>query len=148
MALNFDEGSDTLDVICSKDESVTCDKDAYAEYLKTLDELHLKLNPDIAPTRFSMKKTLSYDEQRKIKNNQLGYKDGDMQIRLSYIVDEVRYRMVDIKGPGKGFEFKKDSDGYVSKSIVEKLDSYGIVKELHDAVQTALHLKSTPSKKN
>lgn len=146
MAFNLDEGVDTLEVICSKDEAVTCDKDGFAEYLKTLDESHLKLDPAIAPTRFVLKKTLTYEEQRKIKNNQLGFKDGDMQIRLAYIVDEIRFRLIDIKGGGSGITFKKDSDGYVAQTLAVKLDTYGVVKELHEAVQTALNMKPVPKK--
>lgn len=148
MAFNLEEGSDTLEIICSKDEAVTCDKDGFEEYLKTLDESHLKLADGISPTRFVMKKTLGYEEQKRIKNSQLGFKDGDMQIKLGYMVEEVRYRLTDIKGGGRGMEFKKDSDGYVAKSLVEKLDSYGIVKELHDAVTAAMAARGGVSKKS
>ena len=138
MAFSIDEGSETLEVICSKDAAVTCDKEAYEEYLKTLDESLLKLSDSAEqPTRFVLKRTLTYEQQRTIKNSQLGFKDGDMQIKLGYMVEEIRFRLVDIKGAGKGLEFKKDSDGYVAKSLIEKLDAYGIVKELHEAVQGA-----------
>lgn len=146
MAFHLEEGNETLEVICSKDEAVTCDKAGFEEYLKTLDESHLKLSEGLSPTRFVLKKTLTYDEQRRIKNGQLGFKDGDMQIKLGYMVEEVRYRLTDIKGPGKGMEFKKDSDGYVAKALIEKLDSFGIVKELHDAATAALAMRQVPKK--
>jgi len=146
MAFGLVDGDDSVEVICSKDEAVTCDKAGFDEYLKTLDESHLKLAEGINPTRFVLKKTLAYDEQKRIKNSQLGFKDGDMQIKLGYMVEEIRYRMTDIKGPGNGMAFRKDSDGYVAKGLIEKLDSYGIIKELHDAVTASLAMRQVSKK--
>jgi hypothetical protein len=148
MAFNLDDGDGLIEIVCSKDEAVTCDRAGYEDYSKTLDESYLKLTGDVQPTRFVLKKVIGYEEQKKIRNNQLGFKDGDVQIKMGYMVEEIRYRMVDIKNPGKGMEFKKDPDGYVSKSLIEKLDSYGIVKELHDAATAALAKKQEVSKKN
>lgn len=148
MALSFGEGGDSIEVICSKDEAVGCDADGFQEYLKTLDESFLKLDPMLSPTRFVLKKILSYEEQKRVKNGQLGFKDGDMHIKLGYMVEDVRYRLTDIKGPGKGLEFKKDADGYAANALIAKLDSYGVVKELYEAVQSALALKPTVSKKS
>jgi hypothetical protein len=142
----FEEDSELVEVIVFKDASVQCTRDEYAEYLKTLDESLLKIKEDMNPTRWVMKKTLTYGEQRKIKDSQVGFKDGDMTLRLGFMLDEVRFSLVDIKNAGKGVEFKKDSDGYVSKSLIEKLDAAGIVRELHEARQTALSLKSFPKK--
>jgi hypothetical protein len=137
MALSFEDLPENFEVICSKDGAVNCDEEGFSKYLDTLDESLLNLSEGLTPTRFVLKRTLSYEEQRKLKNSQLGFKDGDVQIRLSYMLDEVRYRLVDIKGGGKGVEFKKDSDGYASKALVEKLDSFGIVRELQTAAAAA-----------
>lgn len=147
MAFNLDESSDRIEVICSLDEAVKAPKENHDEYLKTLDESVLKLDPAVQPTRFVLKKNLTYEEQKTIKNAQLGFKDGDMQIKLGYMVEVVRFCLIDIKGAGKGLEFKKDSDGYVAKDLVAKLDTYGIVKELNDARDNVLKGKQL-NKKN
>jgi hypothetical protein len=146
MALSFGNDQELVEVICSKDESVTCDADSFQEYLKTLDESLLGLNPDIQPTRFVMKKTLPYAATKKIKNEQIGYKDGEMELRLGFIIEEVRTALVDIKNPGSGLEFKKDGDGGASKSLIEKLEAAGIVQELYTARQSAI--KSVTPKKS
>ena len=138
MALSFSNDQELVEVICSKDESVSCDSDSFQEYLRTLDESLLGLNPDLAPTRFVMKKTLPYAATKQIKNEQVGYKDGEMELRLGFIIEEVRTALVDIKNPGAGLEFKKDGDGGASKSLIEKLEAAGIVQELYTARQSAI----------
>lgn len=137
MALNLGESSEVFEVISSKDESVKCSPDAYGEYLSSLDESKLELDPNVSPTRFVMRRVLPYGALKKIKDQQLGYKDGEVEVRLGFMLEEVRASLVDIKGPGKGIEFKRENDGLASKSLVEKLDAYGIVQELYAARQGA-----------
>lgn len=142
MAFGLSSEGEVIEVICSKDEAVTCDLEQYQEYLKTLDETILGLKPDVQPTRFCLKRTLPYAAAQRVRNQQLGYKDGDVEVRLGFILEEVRASLVDIKNPGAGLEYKKDGDGGASKTLVEKLDAFGIVQELYTARQSAM--KSTP----
>lgn len=146
MALSLSGDGEVVEVVSSRDEAVTCDYDSYQEYLRTLDESLLALKQDVSPTRFVLKKTLPYAAAQRIKNQQLGYKDGDVEVRLGFILEEVRTALSDIKNPGTGLEYKKDGDGGASKNLIEKLEAAGIVQELYTARQTAM--KSAVSKKN
>jgi hypothetical protein len=148
MAFGIGLEGELIEVICSKDEAVTCDLDAYQEYLKTLDETILGLKPEIQPTRFCLKRTLPYAAAQRVRNQQLGYKDGDVEVRLGFILEEVRASLIDIKNPGAGLEYKKDGDGGASKTLVEKLDAYGIVQELYTARQSSMKSNPGVSKKS
>lgn len=140
MALVLDMGKDTLEVISSKDEAVTVDGEVYGKYLETLDESLLCLKPGVEPTRFVLKKVLSYGMSQKIKTEQAGLnEDGKVSIRMGYILDEVRASLVDVKNPGSAMlTFKKDSDGAASKDLVALLEQAGIANELYAARQAAL----------
>jgi hypothetical protein len=142
MALNLTSTSDTIEVISSKDESVTCGVAEYGEYLLDLDEEKLGLKPDIAPTRFVLKKILPYGISKKIKDQQVGYKDGEVEVRLGFMLEDVRASLVSIINPGT-LEFKKEGDGFAAKSLIEKLDAYGIVQELYTARQGAVSKDSS-----
>lgn len=148
MAFSLTGNDELIEVICSKDEAVSCDSDTYQEYLRTLDESLLGLKSDLKPTRFCLKRTLPYAAAQRVRNQQLGYKDGDVEVRLGFILEEVRASLVDIKDPGEGLEYKKDGDGGASKSLIEKLDAFGIVQELYTARQSAMKASPGVSKKS
>jgi len=140
MALFLEMGKDNLEVISSKDDAVTVDAEAYGKYLETLDEAILCLKPGVEPTRFVLRRMLSYGMTQKIKTEQAGLgEDGKVQIRMGYILDDVRASLVDIKNPGSPIlAFKKDSDGYASKELVAMLEQAGIANELYAARQAAV----------
>jgi len=148
MAFGMSGGADTIEVICSKDSAVKCDMDTYGKYLESLDESLLEMPEDAAPTRFVLKKTLPFGVVQRIKNQQLGYKDGEVQVQMGFTLEEVRCALVDVKGAGAGLEFKKEADGYASKTLIEKLESYGIVQELFTARQGAIKARGEISKKS
>jgi hypothetical protein len=138
MAFSIEDGKSTIEVICSQDEAVQCTPEEFNEYLSDLGEHRLNLKEGVEPTRFVLTKALSYESSRKIKNQQVGYRDGEMEIRLGFILDDVRFSLTGIKNPGSGLEFKKDLDGFASKVLIEKLDAYGIAQQLYQARQAAV----------
>ena len=71
MALILDLSKGNIEVICSKDNAINADKEEFDSYLEHLNEDHLNLNGS-EPTRFVLKKFLSYDAQTAIKNAQIG----------------------------------------------------------------------------
>lgn len=148
MALFLDVGRDSIEVISSKDESVTADADAYSKYLDTLDEALLCLKDGVEPTRFVLRKLLSYGMSQKIKTEQAGLNEhGKVEIRMGYILDDVRASLIDVKNPGSDLlKFKRDSDGYASKELVALLEGAGIANELYAARQAAI--KGGVSKKS
>lgn len=148
MALVLDFGKDTIEVISSKDESVTCDAEMYQKYLETLDENLLGLKPDCQPTRFVMRKILSFGMAQKIKSEQAGVnKEGQIEIKFGFTLDDVRAALIDVKNPGSPLiQFKKDSDGYASKELIALLDQIGIANELYAARQAAIKSNGSPKK--
>lgn len=156
MGIKLDIGStkDTIEVISSYDESVTCSEDDYKEYLADLDESRLQLQEGIEPTRFVLKRILDYGAQQKIKNSQVAYTQADggsskvnVDVRMGYTMDEIRMCLVDIKNPESDMlKFRTDSDGYAAKDLVALLEQAGINAELM-AARSASGKKSY-SKKN
>ena len=157
MALILAFGKDNIEVISSKDGSLGISpndlyrdeagnvvKDeqgkevtVYQRYLETLDESLLCLKPESVPTRFVMRRILPYEAAHKIKSAQAGMNDeGKMEVRMGYIMEEVRASLVDVRDPGTdALAFKRDSDGRASKELISLLESVGIVNELYAARQ-------------
>lgn len=148
MALVLDFGKDTIEVISSKDEAVSCDAETYQRYLESLDEGLLGLRPDCLPTRFVMRKLLSFGMAQKIKSEQAGVnQEGRIEIKFGFTLDDVRAALIDIKNPGSDkIAFKKDSDGYASKELIAVLDQVGIANELYAARQAAIKTNGSPKK--
>lgn len=149
MALVLESGKETIEVIASRDGSVQCDAAAYGTYLQTLDEAVLDLVPGQVPTRFVLRKVLPFGMSQKIKTEQAGIdENGKVQVRMGYILDDVRAALIDVKDPGSpSLTFKKDSDGFVARDLVALLESAGIANELYAARQGASKA-SGPSKKS
>ncbi len=136
MAFTIDNTSSTIEVILSKDSAVKCDSDSYEKYLETLDESLLELDGE--PTRFVLRKNLPYEASRKVMNAQATYVKGEVQLQMSYVLEEVRASLIDIKNPSdlpkdKCLNFKKENDGLCSKEIVGWLQSYGVLMDLYRA---------------
>jgi len=135
----------TIKVICSKDASIGA-PEMYAEYAKTLEEDLLELKEGESPTRFVLKTVLDYKAQQKIQNMQISYTDGDVGLKLGFVIEEIRMSLIDVEGPGAdSIRFKKDSDGYASKQLLELLAANGIVNDLYNARQGVMTAKGGES---
>lgn len=120
-------------ILWSGDESQ--DDENWSNYLKTADESFLKFKDGEQPTRFVLRKVLSYDQAQRVQNAQAVFRDGQMQIQMAYIMEEVRQSLTDIENPeyvplNDRIHFKRDSDGACSKEIVEGLHALGVVMDL------------------
>jgi len=146
MSLKLPSRTDTIKVIVKADSAIFWpesdeEKDEiWANYLKTLNEDLLLFKEGEKPTRFVMRKVLNYDQAQKVQNQQMTMKDGQIQVQMSFIMEEVRQSIVDIENPEyvplpDRIQFKKDSDGGCSKEIVEGLHSIGVVMDLYTARQ-------------
>lgn len=157
MALELDHLDGTFEVIVSKDKALDCTVEDYKNYLDTLDEKHLKFKAGQEPTRFVLKKQLDWKSGAALKKSMAKVTfDGQGQqteFNMAYQLEEIRYSLVDIKNPAgvpveKQIKFVKDSDGYVSKDLVMKLDSIGAVSEMVVAKQAAVKADSENLKKS
>lgn len=140
----------TIEVICSRDGSIGA-PEMYQAYLKHLDEDLLELKEDSTPTRFVLKTVLDYKCQQKIKNMQISYSDGDVDLKLGFVIEEIRMSLIDIKDPGaESIKFKKEGDTYASKRLMSILESNGIINDLYNARQHAMEPESgeDPKKKS
>ena len=83
MALILGDREEVIKVISRKDGSIRCEEEVYEEYLKSLDESLLDLDPDSQPTRFVLKKILSSKDDIFVKNETLSMTaDGKPVIKL------------------------------------------------------------------
>jgi len=134
---------ETFDVILSIDSALDMTEEDFAAYRETLDESLLKLKEGEFPTRFVMRKVLPFSLAKKVQNEQMITVDGKMQIQMSFMSEDVKASLVDIKNPpnvpeDQQIKFEKDKDGSASEKLMELLISSGIVQELYSARQSKL----------
>lgn len=150
MALFISKNDGLIKVISKKDSSVTCDDEAYAQYQENLDESLLAL--DGVPTRFVLKKALTYKEQQKVKDAQIKMKGKELSVSMSYMMEEIRLALVGIENPAdlpldQQIVYKKDSDGRTSEELIALLESAGVVTELYAARAKSMEALDPTTKK-
>lgn len=144
MALNLSKVDGTLEVIVSADGALTCGRDAWIEYSKKLDESFLSYVEGQQPTKFILKKSLDFKGTSAVKSKQVRFNmEGQAQFDVGYILDEIRYALVDIKNPDnlpedQKIKYIRDSDGYCSKELIAKLESVGAVQDMFTCRQNLL----------
>ncbi len=125
------------------DELSLFDK-AYNEYLEDLDETKLHFKEGEIPTRFIMKRILSYKISTSIKNEQIKMRGkGEMDVRIgTTMMEEVRASLIDIKHPegtdAGNLVFKRENDQRCSMELMALLEAHGIVGDLYKARQSSL----------
>ena len=138
MGLKLSGGNSTIEVIAFIDESVTCTRKEYEEYLETLDESLLKIDTTKEPPcKFVLKKNLRLDHLQKVKEIQTTVKGSQVHLNLAYMLLEIKYSLTDIIGGTGVLNFKKDKDGGASDELVSVLDSAGILNDLITAKNNA-----------
>lgn len=125
----------TVSVIVSKDSSIKgVSEETYESYLTDLDESKLKFDGE--PTRFILKRTLPYRDTKRVMNSQVSFEEGKPQVNISFIMEEVRYALVGMEGPGAD-GFKKGKDGVVEMEVVNALYNAGVLMDLYNARRNA-----------
>jgi hypothetical protein len=140
MAIRFEQKQklNALELVSVNDDAIDADNSDIAAYKETGDINKLKFLADKQPTIFLMNFELKGREAMLIKNAMLEGKDegGNPQLAFgSWTFRIIKYTLKDIKNPADLPEdcsvvFKKDERGYVHDSILNKLDSLGILDEL------------------
>ncbi len=143
MALKFADKNETFEVVLRIDSALNMSEAEYDEYLQTCDKNLLKLVDGEEPTFFVMRKVLPYSLKQKVDNEQISIVEGKMQINVSFMAEEVRCSLIDIKNPASldpkdHIKFLKHSDGGASYDLMEKLSNANVVKDLYAAKQNQI----------
>lgn len=153
MAIILNQSKGNFKIILERDDALESSKEDHEAYLKAgLKEELLKFKEGKQPTRFVMRKTLDYDSQQQILNEQIQYKRSnkgkmEQQLNMSFVLSEVKNSLVDIENPADLPEeqhiiYKNDSDGSTSKDLISLLHGAGIVMELY-GIRSALLTENT-----
>jgi len=139
MPLFLGSENETIKVISSKDSCIRCNDDEYLDYLETLDEELLNLDPDMEPTRFILRKVLS-ERDRQVLNSLKIKKDkrGKPSVNTDYMIEEIYLALEDIEEdpslpPEKRLPIARDLKGKVSKDFLKFLDQANVLNDLHSA---------------
>lgn len=129
----------TIEVIAKIDGALIKDDEAYAQYLSTLDESVLTFVDGDEPTRFVMRRVLPWKEAQRVQNKQVRFEKGEAQFQMSFMAEEVRAALIDIKNPSNlpedqklKFEKHKEDLG-ASEELMSRLMAAGIVSDLYVA---------------
>ena len=142
MALILGNRDELIKVISRKDSSVRCEEEAYEEYLKTLDEGLLDLDPEMEPTRFVMKTILTKKHDIEVKNSTMSMNSkGEPQIQLGFMQKAVQVSLLRIEQPENLPEESKITFKMISNLIDDEtiswLDQVGVLKDLYTAKENA-----------
>lgn len=134
MSFSIESTDTTIKVVVSKDTAVNCSDEDYEKYTETLDESLLNLQAE--PTRFVLRKNLSYEANQRVMDAQASFHKGQVQMKMSYVLEEVRACFIGIENPPnveKGMAFKRENDGLASKALVSSLHNAGVLMDLYKA---------------
>jgi len=150
MAFSIESADTTIKVVVSKDTAVHCTEEEYEKYTESLDESLLHLEGD--PTRFVLRKNLSYEASQKVMDAQASFVKGKVQMNMSYVLEEVRASWVGVENPpdlspDRCINWKRESDGLANKQLVAGLQNAGVLMDLYKARQSFGSNPSEGSKK-
>lgn len=128
-----------IEVILKFDSALDVTGEEYDSYLENLDESLLKFKDGELPTKFVMRRNIPLKHATRIENGKLKYDDaGEVSVGLSFIIEEVRAALKDIKYDSsvpqeKRIVLKFTGDGLVEGTIMGAFVSAGIVQNLYRA---------------
>ena len=139
MAFSIESADATVKVVVSKDSAVNCTDDEYEKYTETLDESFLNLDGD--PTRFVLKKNLTYEASQKVMDAQAHFVKGKVEMKMSYVLEEVRAAWIGVENPPdlakeKCIIWKRENDGLANRQLVAGLQNSGVLMDLYKARQS------------
>lgn len=146
------DSSENIEVVLSLDSALDITEEQWAEYQKEYDRSVLTFKEGQQPTLFILRRVLPLGHQKKVDDQKVTYEKGEAKVTTSFIYDEVRAALIDIKNPDgvpddKALTFKRDSDGLCHKDIIEMLAPSGMVHELYQARTVVTNKKTANFKK-
>lgn len=150
MAFSIESADAIVKVVVSKDTAVNCTDDEYEKYTETLDESLLNLEGD--PTRFVLRKNLTYEASQKVMDAQATFVKGKVEMKMSYVLEEVRAAWIGVENPpdlakDKCIDWKRDNDGLANRQLVAGLQNAGVLMDLYKARQSFTTSGETAKKK-
>lgn len=150
MAFSIESVDSTIKVIVSKDSTVNCSEEEYEKYTETLDESLLHLEGE--PTRFLLRKNLTYEASQKVMDAQASFHKGKVQMKMSYVMEEVRAAWVGVENPSdlpkeRCIIFKRDNDSLASKELTSGLQNAGVLMDLYKCRQAVQATSGDAAKK-
>jgi hypothetical protein len=138
MSFSIESVDSTIKVIVSKDNAVKCTEEEYEKYTETLDESLLNLEGE--PTRFLLRKNLSYEASQKVMDAQASFHKGKVQMKMSYVMEEVRAAWVGVENPTdlpkeRCIVWKRDNDSLASRDLIAGLQNAGVLMDLYKCRQ-------------
>lgn len=139
MAVKLTSLNDTFEVCVFQDDALDMKRDEYKKYLETCDKNLLKCREGKTPTFFRMKKVLRYEDGKKIRANQIGYKNDMVMIDSTHTIEDVRLSLCGVVNPSDlapehHIEFKL-VDGGAPIEIMAYLVETGAVDDIYMAKQ-------------
>tara|TARA_R100000742_G_C4266512_1_gene84625 strand:+ start:463 stop:915 length:453 start_codon:yes stop_codon:yes gene_type:complete len=136
MAIVKPNPGEQIKVISQVDSAVTCNEDDYEKYLESLDERHLDLSGE--PTRFVLKKFLTWGEQDEVDKLKAHTEGRKVQPKMSFMAEDVRLSLVEIENPDsvpdlQKLKLEKDKWGKPTRDFVGILRDMKIVNDLFNA---------------
>jgi hypothetical protein len=143
MAVILNSKRETFEVVLSVDSALDMSEEEFSAYRETLDDGLLKFKDGQEPTRWVMRKVLPFGLAKKVQNEQMTSVNGEMRVQMSFMSEEVKASLVDVKNPpgvpdDQQIKYERDKDGSTSEKLMELLISAGIVPELYSARQVKL----------
>ncbi len=154
MAIKVSQIADgKIEVISRLDDSIlNVSTETYEKYLQTLDESILTFVENSMPTRFVLRKVLPYKMAQKVQNKQVKFEKGEAQFQMSFMAEEVRCSLIDIKNhpdlpQDQQIRFERADDGGASDDLIARLMAAGIAQDLYIAKKNATEQKTDGSLK-
>lgn len=142
MAFVVKDKSGGIEVVLSADGCVKADEKAYKAYLDSFknggvgNEELLKL--DGQPTRFQLKRQLSWHEKQRLREKNIKIKGKRVDLSINYSSHMVRLHLTGIRNPdgapAGAIKYEVAADGYATFEIMNLLDQTGSINELMAAI--------------
>lgn len=145
MAIKLTSLTETFEVAVFHDDALDMTRKEYLEYIKSCDKNLLKCHDGKQPTFFVMKKVLRYEDSRRIKANQVGYKDDMVVMDTGFMTEDVRLSLCGVVNPQDlppehHIQFKLENGG-APQDLMAYLVQVGAVDDLYTAKQHATGAK-------
>lgn len=135
MATRLNSSKGLLRIISKLDDAVPTDltNEEWEAYTKTLDESILRLVGE--PTYYVMRRSLPFEAQQEVANQQVGMSGGKAILQFGYTLEEMRCALVDIENPksvplDQQITYRKDSDGFTHRELIADLNTAGYIADL------------------
>lgn len=139
MAIKLTSLSETFEVAVFQDDALDMTRKEYLEYIKTCDKSLLKCVEGKTPTFFVLKKVLRYEDGKKIKANQVGYRDDMVVMDSSFTIEDIRLSLCAVVNPPDlapehHIQFKVENGG-APQDLMAYLIATGGADDLYAAKQ-------------